>query len=173
MRALVLSGLLVLLAGCTRVENAPPPKAGPAPAATAEAPKAPTCPPCNCPGGSSSEGRMAGVAELEPATEHARQAIALAEALFAKEYSAVHAMFGTRLQGILSAEQLGDIVNGVTSIHGAPERITDAFDTSVEDFGTELPAVSVLVKMSQSPVRFRLQVVFRGGVIDGLWFKPA
>ena len=117
-------------------------------------------------------GTLPGASRLHPSGPEARLALEVATDLFSGRAEAAYGRFTPTLQGQLSVERLEQIVAGVTSAHGPPVEVMDAWLGEVEEEGRPLPAAQVLLRMAND-VRFRLLlIILPGGGVDGLWLRP-
>lgn len=118
-------------------------------------------------------GGLPGTETLVATTPHVQAAIDTANDLFQGRYEAVTARLEPSLRDQLSPSALNDLVAGVVGAHGQPERATDAWAGTVREDEQALPTASVLLRMSRSPVRFRLLLVFNpDNSLRGLWLRP-
>ncbi|PKN54407.1 MAG: hypothetical protein CVU56_26680 [Deltaproteobacteria bacterium HGW-Deltaproteobacteria-14] len=117
-------------------------------------------------------GTLPGASQLHPSGPEARLALEVATDLFNGRVQAAYGRFTPALRGQLSAARLEQIVAGVTSAHGPPVEVMDAWLGEVEEEERRLPAAQVLLRMAND-VRFRLLLVIApSGDVDGLWLRP-
>lgn len=148
-------------------EGAAPAAPAPAPSAAASAAPAAPAPPAAAPEG------LPGTEALEPPDPHVRVAVETVNDLFLGRYDAVTARLEIPLRERLSPAALRSLVDGVVAAHGQPDRVMDAWAGRIEEKGLVWPTASVLLRMSRSPTRFLLLLVFNPDEsVRGLWLRP-
>jgi hypothetical protein len=165
--------LAASLLACARSESAPGGEGTTAAVATPAPALAPGAAPTPVPTPASDPDRLPGSEALDVNDPRVRVAAESVNDLFLGRSAAVSARLEPDLRAQLSPAVLDGLVAGVVEAHGAPARVMDAWAGELQEEGLVWPTASVLLRMSRSPVRFRLLLVFnRDETVRGLWLRP-